>query len=147
MWSVPFGPSQQSSGLLPVTGRVWPLAAALAPSITDLISATSQLHQKRTVRTEIARTGYAFGVSVKTFLVFPLETTSCAGKRKAEKLRSWRRGLGMEGERAAKGREAGVGAMVLTVHHASVPPRSVEKWGQMVQEKAEKLQPQPTFPA
>ena len=76
--------------------------------------------------------------------MFPLETTSRAGKRKAEKLRGWRRGLG-KGERVARGREAGIGAMVLTVHHASVPPRSVEKWTEVVQEKAEKLQPQPTF--
>lgn len=52
----------------------------------------------------------------------------------------------MEGESVARGREVEIGAMVLTVHHASVPPRSVEKWREVVHEKAEKLQPQPTFP-
>lgn len=52
----------------------------------------------------------------------------------------------MEGERVARSREAGIGVTVLTVHHASVPPMSVEKWKEVVQEKVEKLQPQPTSP-
>lgn len=41
--------------------------------------------------------------------------------------------------------EAGVGATVSTVHRSSVPPMSVEK-AEVVQEKAEKLQHQPTSP-
>jgi len=52
----------------------------------------------------------------------------------------------MEGEGAARSREVGVGSIVLTVHHASVPPMSVEKWRVGVKDKAEKLQPQPTCP-
>lgn len=60
-------------------------------------------------------------ISVKTFLVFLLETISCAGERKPEKLRGWRRELGMEGRGFARSREVGTGAMVL--HHVSVPHR------------------------
>lgn len=52
----------------------------------------------------------------------------------------------MEGESVARDKQVGIGAMVLTVHHASVPPRSMEKWREMVHEKAEKLQHQSTFP-
>ncbi|PKU41766.1 hypothetical protein llap_7931 [Limosa lapponica baueri] len=52
----------------------------------------------------------------------------------------------MEGERVAISREADVGATVLTVPHASVPPMGVEKRREVVQEKAEKLQPKPTSP-
>lgn len=64
-------------------------------------------------KSKIAHTLYPFGFSVKTFLVFPLGTTSCAGKGKAERLRDWRKGLGMEGERFARGREECLGAEVL----------------------------------
>lgn len=45
--------------------------------------------------------------------VFSQNTSSCAGKGKAEKLREWRKGLGMEGERFARGREECVGAEIL----------------------------------
>lgn len=52
----------------------------------------------------------------------------------------------MEGERVTRNGEAGIGAMVLTVHHASVPSMSVEKWRDVVKEKAEKLHAQPISP-
>lgn len=47
----------------------------------------------------------------------------------------------MKGERVAISREAGIGATVLTVHHASVPPMSVEKGGRIEGEGREASAP------
>lgn len=52
----------------------------------------------------------------------------------------------MEGEKVTRNGEAGIGTVVLTAHHASVPSMSVEKRRELVKEKAEELHPQSIFP-